>query len=274
MAWWVKNHIAVNDDETKQLCSIESDNQTSLPAADQTATAGFIIVRGSDALVLDTGDRYIMNSVGTWVQQPSGVQLDLTGYATTQDLADGLASKVDTTTYTAGQAAQDAEINVLAAQGAKNLLADKHAAGTVTETNGFRFTAQQDGGIKIESIGTHNANGDYYVQGNWGGTQTLLDLSGDTYTASFSCSTTVGQISIRIFGAGNTAIINNLYLNAERNLTGEVKFIFITVVSTAVIPDGGIVVYPMIRNAAITDSTYVPYAPTNRQLYEMLLALQ
>ena len=102
MSWWVKNHIAVNDDETKQLCSIEADTQTSLPAADQTATAGFIIVRGSDALVVDTGDRYILDSGGTWRQQPKGVQLDLTvyattqdlaGYATTQDLADGLAGK-------------------------------------------------------------------------------------------------------------------------------------------------------------------------------------
>ena len=114
MSWWVKNHIAVNDDETKQLCSIEADTQTSLPAEDQTATAGFIIVRGSDALVIDTGDRYILDSSGTWRQQPSGVQLDLSGYATTQELTDGLARKVDTTTYTAGQAAQDAEITTRA----------------------------------------------------------------------------------------------------------------------------------------------------------------
>lgn len=110
MSWWVKEHIAVSDDETQQLCSIEADNQTSLPAADQSGTAGFIIVRGSSALVLDTGDSYIMNSAGTWVQQPSGVQLDLTGYATTQYVDNGLASKVDNTTYTAGQAEQDTVI--------------------------------------------------------------------------------------------------------------------------------------------------------------------
>lgn len=225
---------------------------------------------GSRAKVIADGSEWEIQSTGSWVRQPSRMHLDLTGYATTQDLIDGLAGKVDSATYTAGQAAQDAEISVIAASGAKNMLADKHAAGSVTETNGFRFTTQADGGIKIDSIGTHNANGDYYVLGNWGSTQTLLDLSGDTYTASFSCNTTVSQISIRIFGAGNTAIINNLYLNTERNLTGEVKFIFITVVSTAVIPDGGIVVYPMVRNAAITDSTYAPYAPTNRELYEMI----
>lgn len=31
---------------------------------------------------------------------------------------------------------------------------------------------------------------------------------------------------------------------------------------------------PMIRPASIKDDTYVPYAPTNRELYEMILALQ
>lgn len=110
MGWWVKDHIAVNEDETKQLCSIEVDTAADLPAADQSATAGFIIVRGSDAKDIDTGDEYIMDSTGTWKLQPGGVQLDLTGYATTQELSDGLAAKVDTSTYTAGQAAQDAAL--------------------------------------------------------------------------------------------------------------------------------------------------------------------
>lgn len=36
----------------------------------------------------------------------------------------------------------------------------------------------------------------------------------------------------------------------------------------------GLVFKPMIRPASITDDTYVPYAPTNRELYEMILALQ
>lgn len=117
MGWWVKDHIAVNGDETKQLCSIEADTAADLPAADQSGTAGFIIVRGSDAKDVSTGDKYIMDSTGAWIQQPSGVQLDLTGYATTQELTDGLAAKVDTTTYTAGQAAQDEAIRAITGQG-------------------------------------------------------------------------------------------------------------------------------------------------------------
>ena len=114
MGWWVKQHIAVNDDETKQLCSIEVDTAADLPAADQSATAGFIIVRGSDAKDVDTGDVYIMDSTGAWKLQPTGVQLDLTGYATESYVDTGLADKVDVTTYTTEQAAQDAQISAKA----------------------------------------------------------------------------------------------------------------------------------------------------------------
>lgn len=128
MSWWVTDHIAVNDDETKQLCSIEADTQASLPAADQSGTAGFTIVRGSDAKDVATGDKYIMNSAGTWVQQPSGVQLDLSGYATTQYVDTGLAAKVDNTTYTAGQSAQDTVI------GTKISASDVFGLGTALAT--------------------------------------------------------------------------------------------------------------------------------------------
>lgn len=35
-----------------------------------------------------------------------------------------------------------------------------------------------------------------------------------------------------------------------------------------------VVFKPMLRDASIEDNTYQPYAPTNRELYEMILALQ
>lgn len=148
MSWWIKDHLAVNEDETKQLCSIEADTQSSLPAVDQTSTAGFIIVRGSVALVLDTGDTYKLNSGGTWVQQPSGVQLDLSGYATTQDMTDGLAEKVDTTTYAAGQAAQDAQIaySINTAQPAYDFI---FGLGTALQPN--------------DDLNTYNASGKIYA---------------------------------------------------------------------------------------------------------------
>ena len=110
MSWWIVDFKSINENGTEGLCDIECDTAASLPAADQTLTAGIKIVRGSKALDLSTGDRYKMNSSGSWVQQPSEYSLDLTGYATEQYVDSGLAAKVDTTTYTAGQDAQDAVI--------------------------------------------------------------------------------------------------------------------------------------------------------------------
>lgn len=65
---------------------------------------------GSRAHVIADGSDWEIQSTGSWVRQPGRLQLDLTGYATEQYVDDGLAAKVDTTTYTSGQSAQDAVI--------------------------------------------------------------------------------------------------------------------------------------------------------------------
>jgi hypothetical protein len=199
--------------------------------------------------------------------------------STKQDaLSQSQLAAVNSGITAAKMTADEAALVELVDSGAKNLLLNKHSVGNVTETNGFRFTPQSDGGIKIESIGTHSANGDYYIQGDWGGTVTVLDLSDDTYTATMSSETTESDrgIRLRIYGANNTRIINDLPLNDEINFTGEVKFIFITVISTAVIPSDGIVVYPMICTAAdySVSTKFVPYRPSWQEMWDMIQALQ
>lgn len=269
MAWWVKNHIAVNDDETKQLCSIEADTQTSLPAADQTATAGFIIVRGSDALVVDTGDRYIMNSAGTWIRQPAGVQLDLTGYATTQDLADGLAEKVDTTTYMAGQAAQDNLINYTINTGAKNLLKyNGYASGA---TNGVTYTINTDGTMTVS--GTPQGTSPSYIEIQLNGNAVNISQFCDGLHILSGCPAGGSDSTYRMYaarGGYSRFDYGDGVLLTETALTDVRLVIYIYNGYTA----NNLVFKPMIRRADITDNTYQPYAPTNRELYEMLLALQ
>lgn len=201
MSWWISEHIAVNEDETQQLCSIEVDTAADLPAADQSATAGFIIVRGSDAKDVDTGDVYIMDSTGAWKLQPSGVRLDLTGYATEQYVDDGLAEKVDTTTYTAGQAAQDAAINakatvidiyglpgtsIVPAEGTTDTLASYiipgtyviptvTAAGRITDSpitdKGYRMEVKQyrSGSYYMQTITAWNEPAVFYTRSRQGG---------------------------------------------------------------------------------------------------------
>lgn len=72
---------------------------------------------GSRAKVIADGSEWEIQSTGSWVRQPGRLQLDLTGYATNQYVDTGLAAKVDTITYTAGQAAQDDAIRALTGQG-------------------------------------------------------------------------------------------------------------------------------------------------------------
>lgn len=117
MSWWVKDFQSISEDSSEALVNIQCDAAADLPAADQTGTAGYTIVRGSKALDLATGDRYIMNSSGSWVKQPSEYQLDLTGYATQSWVSGELAGYVDTSTYTTDQAAQDARIDQLIGTG-------------------------------------------------------------------------------------------------------------------------------------------------------------
>lgn len=110
MSWWVKEFQSISEDSSEALVNIQCDAASDLPAADQTGTAGYTIVRGSQAHDLATGDKYIMDSTEAWVKQPSQYLLVLTGYATQSWVTGELAGYVDTTTYSTDQASQDAAI--------------------------------------------------------------------------------------------------------------------------------------------------------------------
>lgn len=91
MSWWVKEQVSVNEAGTQSLVNIQCDDVSDLPSPDQTATAGYTIVRGSQAKVLATSENYILGGAGSWVKIEDGVKLDLTEYATEQYVDNGLA---------------------------------------------------------------------------------------------------------------------------------------------------------------------------------------
>jgi len=235
-----------------------SDMEEALSSKQDTLTFDSTPTSGSTNPVTSGG---VYTSLTTKVDKVAGKGLS------TNDFTDSEKAQIEKNTE---------GIAAVVNRGSKNLLPIKnHAVGDVTETNGFRFTLQADGGILVEETGTHSANGDYYLIGQWGNRDTLIDCSDGTYTATLEANDdTVSKVSMRIYKAGNNPIISNLYTNTSANFTGEIAFVFITAFATGVIPSGGVVVYPMIRPASITDDTYVPYAPTNRELYEMILSLQ
>ena len=52
--------------------------------------------------------------------------------------------------------------------------------------------------------------------------------------------------------------------------------VFLSIGANVTVPEGGIVVYPMICPKALFAASpdFAQYAPTNRELYEMILAMQ
>lgn len=162
--------------------------------------------------------------------------------------------------------ANKAGIGAVANRGSKNLL--KIAATTQT-VNGITFTVNADDTITINGTATAAATltlvtasqinsflplGTYKLSGCTGGSTTTYDL--------------------RFFHPGdNSTVLNH---NGDTQFTRDAiktdSNISILVRSGQVMDN--VVIKPMIRDAAIEDNTYVPYAPTNRELYEMILALQ
>lgn len=60
------------------------DDVSDLPAYNDFS--GFELKMGSKAEIIADGSRYRMDSTGTWIQQPEGVTLDLTGYYTSAEV--------------------------------------------------------------------------------------------------------------------------------------------------------------------------------------------
>lgn len=180
--------------------------------------------------------------------------------------------------FEADQQRQETEIGVVAALGAKNMLKQNNAAGYTLTTHGRTFEVLADGGIKITGDTPDSSYADFYVSGTWGGRDAILNASEDNCILSFDCADSLQTQNLYIRAAdrrtGSTASTATSRLNQEAAFDFPVTTVLITVQPSVVLPSGGITVYPMIRRAEITDSTYAPYAPTNRELYEMILALQ
>jgi hypothetical protein len=159
--------------------------------------------------------------------------------------------------YTSQQA-QDSAITVLANAGAKNLL---HVTGASAST------------VTVNSDGTMTVNGTN--SGNVSITLGTVTLTAGRYVLSSGVNLPQGvYLSVRV-GAGETKHdcthnVESVVFTVPADMTMDRVWLFIP--SGTAISD--LVIRPMIRRAEIADDTFIPYAPTNRELYEMILALQ
>lgn len=175
--------------------------------------------------------------------------------------------------FEADQQRQETEIGVVAAMGAKNLLDYTFSINGDTSartSNGVTFTINPD--RSISTSGTASANiTSAWIQMDYAVPDDTVILSGcptgggnNKFKIDILDGGPTGSVVASDYGTG-VAIKSSMFTNG----TGLIRIR---------IQNGqdvdGLVFKPMIRPAEITDDTFVPYAPTNRELYEMILALQ
>lgn len=247
------------------LCKMAVDDIANLPAANDFINDGYVLSMGCKAIVINDNSVHRLNSAGQWVQIAAG-----------------------TSTYTRAEidamlSAIDVEIGAVANDGAKNRFAYlNYTAGQTATASGRKFTILSDGGIRIENA--HSGTGNYadlYLSGTWAGTSTVFSCGGASYRASIQApdvaSGSKQYVILKLYDRHTGVTVE--YIDPSAASDGEdfsfdATVAYISIHKNLSIPSGGIVVYPMIRRAEISDPTYEPYAPTNRQLYEMILQLQ
>lgn len=174
--------------------------------------------------------------------------------------------------FEADQQRQETEIGVVAAMGAKNQF-NIDATPTVNHTD---FTL-------VSGKLTVTANG------NWAHCSVPLNLPAGSYILStvisgYSKASGAPDTSMRIRMSATTSGGTNIVLQTVTG-NGAISVSFTWIGGTLYLqfyPDYNATTYAnsfaaentMVRRAEITDDTYAPYAPTNRELYEMILALQ
>lgn len=189
-----------------------------------------------------------------------------------------LAAKADQTDLTAEvQAREDADsalqddIGAVANAGAKNLLP---ITVETTTTNGVTFTVDKDAGtITVSADGTQTTNTFFYLVRN--DDDFRSKIIGKKIVLSGCPSGGSGSTyRLRCWHYDGNSIASDLGDGASFTFTNTSENYDVSIQIFAGAVCDNIVFKPMIRDAKISDSTFTPYAPTNRELYEMILALQ
>lgn len=171
--------------------------------------------------------------------------------------------------FEADQQRQETEIGVAAALGAKNLL-QFNGYGTGAE-NDVTYVINSDGTITVN--GTPKGTSPSYIELKLNGNAANIARFCDGQHILSGCPAGGGDNKYRMYaarGGYSRFDYGDGVLLTETTQTDVRLVVFIANGYTA----NNLVFKPMIRPAEITDDTFAPYAPTNRELYEMIIALQ
>lgn len=206
-----------------------------------------------------SGLTYLWSKLKTKLATKQDTIADLT------DIRSGAAAgstAVQQTTFETDQQRQEIEIGAVANSGAKNVLKNTAPYGELVRTN-ITFTHNSDDTYLVNAENPNTANTDLYVSSN-------ISLEPGNYilTGCPAGGNNSSTYKLQLTGIGYDIG------DGFRFTIAQTKTVSMYIRIWAGYVPNGLVFKPMLRRAEITDDTFVPYAPTNRELYEMILALQ
>lgn len=302
MSWWVKEISTITEDQSERLCIIETDTPNDLPNPVRTkpdpdnpgqTITDYTIVRGSEAYCLSNSKTYKLNSQGQWVEQKSGQEIEIGADDIVYDNTDSgltatnVQSAIDELKDTEDiqdrglsdlhdeNANQQLEIDYAINTGVKNILTPTLTSESTKE--GITCTPNPDGTFTLNGTfpTTSSETNVYFVVVN---NAKMKELSNKYGAINVICSggsdIERSQGRLRFYKIDtnkgtydSSATDKEISLTLSDNIMDSSANISIVVYRGQTL--NNVVIRPMIRPAEITNNTFEPYAPTNRDLYEL-----
>lgn len=275
-----------------------------LPTTDIKTNVIYLVPK-SPSQTSNVKDEYInLDGTTTGWEKIGDTEIDLSGYVTTEalntaladytttaDLTTMLAGKQDTLTFDNAPtensnnpvksggvySANQTIYEVMGQNGAKNLLPN-NIYGTTTN-NGITVVRNDDGSLNISGTNTsENVISISLSDAVWGsntkGEPWLIDDYFDrtqTYIMSISETDVNVRMRMTFFDSSQVAIsgssIETRRTSINITIPSEAVYVIVRLAfSSGTTVPTDTVVYPMLRLASDTDSTYQPYAKTNQEL--------
>ena len=295
--------IGFNDTTNRSMIKyhFDCDTVSDLPTLAEGIAQNVDIAMTSTAHVIQTDEDYEMKSDGSWVKQKGELELSLDAAAidydnttsgmaadNVQDAIDEIDTDIETIGNTVGtqgtaiaglqtqNTSQQNEIDYTINTGAKNIVIN--TADASRTLNNVTWTKNDDGSMTAN--GTSSGVSAVRIVGVQGSSSyaNAVPIPRGTYTVSASgFDLTRYRFALGFFADENATretinIYNEPYTFTVNSDTARYDFSCVIALSGEVM--SGETWYPMIRPAVISSATYEPYAPSNRELYEMILQLQ
>lgn len=284
--WKLKGYTVDAFDQTQVVYNIWANTKNDLPSTMTDIGYGTALGFGSTAQTFDDSKEWRWNGTD-WVEQTTGQEIEIGAddiiYDNTSSgmTANNVQAAIDdikdiddmqdraVADLNDENANQQLEINYAINTGVKNLL-EYNGYGTGAE-NGVTYVINSDGTVTVN--GTPQGSSPSYIELKLNGNAANISRFCDGNHILSGCPTGGSDSTYRMYAAKSTYSrfdYGNGVLLTDTTLTDVRLVIYIYNGYTA----NNLVFKPMIRPVEIKDDTFQPYAPTNRELYEMILALQ